>query len=49
MNSGAAESTVMRGYIETLLSLPWDKASEDNRDLKKANEILRLTIMDLER
>ena len=34
------ESTVMRGYIETLLSLPWDKASKDSDDLKKAREIL---------
>ncbi|BFL48414.1 endopeptidase La [Lactonifactor longoviformis] len=49
MNSGAAESTVMRGYIETLLSLPWDKASEDNRDLKKANEILEADHYGLEK
>ena len=26
--------------IETLLSLPWDKASRDNKNLKKANKIL---------
>ena len=35
-----AEAGVMRGYIETLLSLPWDKASRDSRNLKEANEIL---------
>lgn len=36
----SSESAVMRGYIETLLSLPWDKVSKDNQDLKKAWEIL---------
>ena len=40
MNSSAAESTVLRGYVETLLSLPWDKCSEDSDDLKRAWEIL---------
>lgn len=36
----SSESTVMRGYIETLLALPWDKTSKDSTDLKKAMEIL---------
>lgn len=35
-----AEAGVMRSYIETLLSLPWDKASRDNKNLKTANKIL---------
>lgn len=35
-----AEAGVMRSYIETLLSLPWDKASRDSRNLKEANRIL---------
>ena len=35
-----AEAAVMRSYIETLLSLPWDKVSRDNKNLKKANKIL---------
>ena len=35
-----AEAGVMRSYIETLLSLPWDKTSRDNKNLKKAKEIL---------
>ena len=30
----------MRSYIETLLSLPWDKTSRDSRNLKEANRIL---------
>lgn len=38
MNS--PEGQVMRGYIETLLALPWDKASKDSADLKRAKEIL---------
>ena len=35
-----AEAGVMRSYIETLLSMPWDKASRDSRNLKEANRIL---------
>ncbi|MCC8104341.1 MAG: endopeptidase La [Clostridiales bacterium] len=38
MNS--AENSVLRGYIETLLELPWEKASTDNHDLKNARKIL---------
>ena len=34
------ESQVIRGYIETLLSLPWDKTCEDSKDLKEAERIL---------
>ncbi len=35
-----SESAVERGYIETLLDLPWDKASRDNNDIERAEEIL---------
>ncbi len=35
-----AEGSVVRGYIETLLDLPWNKKSEDNTDLKNAEQIL---------
>ena len=31
---------MLRGYIETLLELPWDKASTDSTDLKRAEAIL---------
>ncbi|MCR5295419.1 MAG: endopeptidase La [Lachnospiraceae bacterium] len=34
------ESAVLRGYIETLLALPWDKTSRDRADLARAREIL---------
>jgi len=40
INSNSSESTVSRGYIETLLELPWDKTSVDNNDLDHAEEIL---------
>ncbi|MCR5356291.1 MAG: endopeptidase La [Lachnospiraceae bacterium] len=36
----SSESGVIRAYIETLLEMPWDKMSKDNRDLKKAERIL---------
>lgn len=40
MSGNPAESNVSRGYIETLLSLPWNKVSEDNEDLKEAWKVL---------
>ena len=38
--SSSSESAVSRGYIETLLELPWNKASKDNKDLANAEKIL---------
>lgn len=35
-----SESTVVRGYIETLLELPWNKSSRDNKNIKEAKTIL---------
>ena len=40
IGNNSAENSVLRTYIETLLELPWDKTSEDNRDLKNAERIL---------
>ena len=40
INSNSSESNVSRGYIETLLELPWDKMSEDNNDIDHAQEVL---------
>lgn len=40
VGNNSSESAVIRGYIETLLELPWDKASKDSTDLKRAEEIL---------
>ena len=45
----SSESAVMRGYIETLLALPWDKVSRDNQDLKKAWDILEADHYGLEK
>lgn len=39
-SSSSSESAVIRGYIETLLELPWNKASKDNNDVKNAEKIL---------
>lgn len=36
----SSEGAVERAYIETLLELPWDKASVDNESMKQAEEIL---------
>lgn len=40
ISSNSSESAVSRGYIETLLELPWNKSSKDNKDLDHAEEIL---------
>ena len=36
----ASESGVIRGYVETLLSMPWDKRDEEKVSLKQAEKIL---------
>ena len=36
----SSESAVIRGYIETILELPWDNASKDNKNLEDAERIL---------
>ena len=38
--SNSSESAVLRGYIETLLELPWKKVSKDNKDLAHAAQVL---------
>ncbi len=40
IGNNSAESSVLRGYIETLLEMPWDKMSKDSNDLKNAWKIL---------
>lgn len=40
INSSSSESAVTRGYIETLLELPWNKVTKDNKDIKNAERIL---------
>lgn len=36
----ASENGVIRGYVETLLSMPWDKRDEEKVSLKQAERIL---------
>lgn len=40
VSSNSSESAVIRGYIETILELPWNKASKDNKNLTDAERIL---------
>ncbi len=40
VGGSSSESAVLRGYIETLLALPWEKKSEDNPDIKNAMKVL---------
>ena len=40
-NSNVSENAVLRGYIETMLALPWDKKSVDSDDLKEAWKVLQ--------
>lgn len=40
ISSNSSESAVTRGYIETMLELPWNHASRDNKDIKNAENIL---------
>lgn len=40
LSQNSSENAVERGYIETLLELPWDKKAKDNTDITKAEEVL---------
>ncbi|MBE6015449.1 MAG: endopeptidase La [Lachnospiraceae bacterium] len=40
LSPNSSEFAVLRNYIETLIELPWDKASKDNKDTKNAMKIL---------
>jgi ATP-dependent Lon protease len=45
----AAEHGVIRTYLEWIVSLPWDKQTEDDLDLVKAREILDEDHYDIEK
>jgi ATP-dependent Lon protease len=40
MSPMSAEATVVRNYIDTMLSLPWGKKSRIKKDIKAAREVL---------
>lgn len=40
LGNNSSENAVVRGYIETLLELPWDKTSKDNNNIKDAERVL---------
>lgn len=40
MPSGAHEATVVRGYLDCCIELPWDAVTTDKIDIKKAEAIL---------
>jgi len=49
MNPISAEYTVSRTYLDYLITMPWNKWTEDNLDLKRAQMILNEDHYDLER
>ncbi len=40
MPSGSQEAVVIRTYLDTCLSLPWNKSTEDTTNIEKARKIL---------
>jgi ATP-dependent Lon protease len=40
MHPDAAESATLRNYLDVMVNLPWSKSSEENLDLKRAQQIL---------
>ncbi len=49
MHPDAAESAVIRSYIETLAELPWSRSTQDNLDINAAKKILDEDHYDLEK
>ena len=49
MHPDAAESAVIRSYIETLAELPWSRSTQDNLDINEAKKILDEDHYDLEK
>jgi ATP-dependent Lon protease len=49
MPQAAADYQVVRTYLEWLADLPWDKSTEDNLDIERAEEILNADHHDLEK
>jgi ATP-dependent Lon protease len=45
----SAESTVSRNYLDWILGVPWNEASRENHDLKKAQKVLEKDHFGLEK
>lgn len=39
--NNSAENGVIRGFLETVLEMPWDKMSQDNTDISQAEAVLQ--------
>jgi ATP-dependent Lon protease len=48
MSPGAAEYTVSKTYIDWILDLPWTESTDDNLDIKAAEDVLNEDHYDLE-
>ncbi len=40
MNLESAEASIVRGYLDWLVELPWSRSSEDNLDIKEVQRVL---------
>lgn len=49
MHGDSAEASIIRTYLDTMVELPWSKASDDNLDLVKAKDVLNEDHFDLEK
>lgn len=45
----SSEANIIRTYLEWLIALPWSKSSEENNDIKRAEEILEAEHYGLEK
>ncbi|MHB1413251.1 MAG: endopeptidase La [Thermoleophilia bacterium] len=49
LQPAAAEYSVIRTYLDWILTIPWDKGTEDNLDIKRAQAVLDEDHYDLEK
>ncbi|MEK7816971.1 MAG: AAA family ATPase, partial [Actinomycetota bacterium] len=49
LQPAAAEYSVIRTYLDWLITIPWDKGTEDNLDISRAQKILNEDHYDLEK
>lgn len=49
MHPDSSEASILRSYLELVVELPWNKATEDNLDLKHAKKILDEDHFDLQK